>query len=62
MQSDRRFLLPLCAAVTEGDKTGDIIRLSQDGYGSLPAMHRLSVRNAAADRSYQSSGLSAKRG
>jgi hypothetical protein len=32
MRSDRRFLLPLCAAVTEGDKTGDVIRLSQDGY------------------------------
>jgi hypothetical protein len=27
---DRRFLLPLCAAVAEGDKTGDLIRSSQD--------------------------------
>jgi len=34
MQFDRRFLLPLCATVTEGDKTGDVIRLSQDGDGS----------------------------
>jgi hypothetical protein len=32
MRSDQRFLLPLCAAASEGDKTGDVIRLSQDGY------------------------------
>jgi hypothetical protein len=44
MQFNRRFLLPLCAAVTEGDKTGDVIRLSQDGYGSQVRNPRLQRR------------------